>query len=169
MNEDKKYHIKRLLADTLAQAGSDDLDALEKLLQGIRSKQNKKSKTYLNGVLNYQGQLTEDKKYEAEIELTPFVLNPLKIVHGGITATFADTVMGTLVNELLPENKRCVTSELKLNYLKPATGSKLKCKAELVHRGSHICFVTANILTEDEEIAAYAAGSFFIISKPERI
>ncbi|MBM7644236.1 uncharacterized protein (TIGR00369 family) [Scopulibacillus daqui] len=169
MCEDKKKEIERLLADSLANAAPEDLNVLENLLHGIKLKQNKQSRTYLNGVLNYQGQLTGEKTYEAEITLTPFALNPLNIVHGGITAAFCDTVMGTLVNKILPDNQTCVTSELKLNYLKPAKGSKLICKSELVHRGNNICFVTAQVLTEDHEIAAYAAGSFFIIPKPKHI
>ncbi|TCP30491.1 uncharacterized protein (TIGR00369 family) [Scopulibacillus darangshiensis] len=167
MRADEKSAVNDLLKKVLEEANREELDVLEQLLNGIRAKQTKQSRTYINGVLEYKGGLTGEGTYEAEIKLNPFIMNPLNIVHGGMTATFADTAMGTLVNDILGQDMTSVTSEIKVNYLKPAAGDTLKCKAIVVHKGKNLCFVTADILSDRGKLVAHASGSFFIVPVPK--
>lgn len=163
----EKQLINDLFTKVVEESDPEDLDVLRQLLDGMRAKQTQQSRTYINGVLEYKGQLLDNKTYEAEMKLQPFIMNPLNILHGGITATFADTAMGTLVNDILDDDMTSVTSEIKINYLKPAIGEKLRCHAKVVHKGKNICFVTAEILSDHEKVVAYASGSFFIIPVPK--
>lgn len=162
-----KEKLMSLFENVLNSANDEEQQVLHDLLTGVSKKQNNETRTYINGVLNYKGERTGDKNYRAEITLQPFANNPLQILHGGITATFADTAMGTLVNHVLDENHTSVTSEIKVNYLKPAVGEKLICEAEVVHRGKNICFISASLKSDEGVIVAFATGSFFIIPVPE--
>lgn len=164
-----KKTINALFENVLNKADQDDETVLTALLEGMQQKQQGVSRTYINGTLNYKGEMAGEKTYKAEISLNPFVNNPLQIVHGGITATFADTAMGTLVNKVLDDDHTSVTSELKINYLKPATGEKLFCKAEVVHQGKSLCFVTATLMTDLGKTVAFASGSFFVVPIPENL
>jgi uncharacterized protein (TIGR00369 family) len=64
-------------------------------------------------------------------ELTQFYGN----VHGGILATVADMAMALAVNTLVAENEFTVTAEMKINYLRPASGKYLTAKGKVIKRG----------------------------------
>lgn len=164
---EEKLELIHLFENVLNNANHEEQHVLRDVLKGIERKQKGETRTYINGVLNYQGNRTGEKSYRAEIDLQPFANNPLQILHGGITATFADTAMGTLVNHVLDDAHTSVTSEIKVNYLKPAIGKKLICEANVIHQGKNICFISASVLSDEGKTVAFASGSFFIIPVPE--
>mgnify|MGYP001269049354 FL=1 len=155
-----------LFENILREAQPEELGVLERLLFAIHNVQTGREKTYLHGAFRYRGEMTGENSYEATIELTPFFLNNLHILHGGITATFADTAMGTLVGLNLPKDQTSVTSEIKVNYLRPIIGKEIRCKAEIVHRGKSLWVTECKIYDQGKESpAAYASASFFVIPK----
>lgn len=156
-----KIHEK--LEEFLQRATEEDVRVLQSVLDGFNKKQNGEVSTYLEGLTDVSGKMIDEKTYEMTLPITPLVLNPLFIVHGGITATLADSAMGTLVGHLLPEGKKAVTSEIKLNYISPGVGKMLKCIATALHVGKKTCVTEAKIYTEEGKLAATASGSFFII------
>ena len=102
---------------------------------------------------------------EITIPITPIINNNLDIVHGGITATVLDTAMGVLANQLLPEGFGAVTNQLNIHYIAPGIGETLRCKADIVHKGSKTMVISGEAFRSDGKKIAYATGTFFIIKK----
>lgn len=163
MKDERQKKIAQMIEEALPAANDNELAAIERLLSAITHEHLAKAATYINSLMDYRGEQVDENSYKAEITIHPFIMNSLNIVHGGIIATLADTAMGTLVHAAAPEGKTGVTSEIKLNYIRPAIGKKLFCEAKIEHRGSSIFFVTANILSDQGKLVAFASGSFFII------
>lgn len=164
-----KQELIALFDEVLKNANDEELQVVKRLLQSTRDVQTKTEPTYLNGAFKYKGEMTGPSSYEATIQLSPFFLNNLNILHGGMTATFADTAMGTLVSLLLPKELASVTSEIKVNYLRPVKGDRLTCKAEVVHRGKSLWVTESKIYGDDpEHPVVFASGSFFVIHRRQK-
>jgi uncharacterized protein (TIGR00369 family) len=59
-------------------------------------------------------------------------------IHAGLIATMSDHTAGYAAYTLVPNDARILTIEFKINFLKPAYGSALKCKAEVISQGKQI-------------------------------
>lgn len=150
----------------LEEATVEEFHILQALLIAAKAKQNGEYRSYLSALLKVESRFLENGNYEVRIPIEPLIYNPLQIVHGGITASLIDIAMGSLVYQSIPEHYKTVTTELKVNYLKPGIGQQLICVASLVHKGNSICVTQAEVLNEKGTIIAIATGSFFII-KPK--
>ncbi len=102
---------------------------------------------------------------ECEIEVTASHLNPGSIAHGGVIYTLADAAMGAAVMALLEPGKRCVTAELKVNYLKPVAAGRVTAHATVVRLGRHLATVTTDLRDDDREVVAIGLGTFAILSR----
>lgn len=92
---------------------------------------------------------------EGVLDLAPEVLNPMGIVHGGCLATLADTVTGAAAHST---GLKCVTLNCTMNYLRPAVGRQIFCKAKVQKSGRTIQVCEA-VLTNDQG-EAVATGTF---------
>ncbi|MDX5475326.1 MAG: PaaI family thioesterase [Bacillaceae bacterium] len=137
------------------------------ILKSLEAKRNNLQTTFVASLLN----LTvtdfnfEKKTLQMTMDNSTLLDNSLTILHGGFSATFLDTVMGTLASKITPENKTTVTSEIKVNFLRPGIGEKFSCQASVIHQGSKIIVVEGKMMNEMQKIVAHATGSFFIIDK----
>ncbi len=152
--------VKKLFQQIIENGTEEELHVLEHVLEGL----DKKEHSYINRLLHMDYEITEEG-LEIKIPLHPMVNNPLKILHGGITATVIDTAMGALVHHLLPNDKAGVTTQLTINYIAPGIGDDIICKARISHHGSKTMLVNADVLRSDGQKIAQATGSFFIIDR----
>jgi acyl-CoA thioesterase len=90
-------------------------------------------------------------------------LNPHGVVHGGVIYTLADTAMGAALTTRLEVGERCVTLEIKINYLAPALEGTLTCEAAVVGRARRVGVLEARVRDEAEKLVALATGSFYIM------
>jgi acyl-CoA thioesterase len=97
------------------------------------------------------------------VKLRPEHLNPHGVVHGGVIYTLADTTMGAALTTRLDAGERCVTLEIKINYVAPALEGTLACEAVVVDRGRRIGVLEARVRDEAEKLVALATGSFYIM------
>lgn len=88
----------------------------------------------------------------------------LGIVHGGAIATLADNAGWYAVMSLLGEMQTCVTIEMKVNYLKPASGENLLAQAKVINRTKKTAFSVIEIFSKDI-LVAYASATYMIISE----
>ena len=65
--------------------------------------------------------------------------------HAGLIATMADHTAGYASYSLVPESQRILTIEYKINYLKPASGEFLECRAWVLKPGKQILFTEAEV------------------------
>jgi uncharacterized protein (TIGR00369 family) len=63
-------------------------------------------------------------------------LNSSGVAHGGVLCTLADAVMGSAAYSTLEPEQRCVTAELKVNFLKPIPPGRITADARVMHKGS---------------------------------
>ncbi len=97
-----------------------------------------------------------------EMPITPESLNPLGLVHGGCLAALADSVAGTAV---YVHGRVCVTLNCSFNYLRPASGTLIRCVGTVQKLGSTIA-VCDVVLTDDQD-QAVASGCFTFFRKEE--
>jgi uncharacterized protein (TIGR00369 family) len=116
--------------------------------------------------MGLKGKFVGENEYEFCVPITAFMLNRAGIVHGGITATLADSTMGSLINKRLPKGYiGAVTTEMKVNYLTPGRGEYLISRAKLLHMGKTLATATCEIKNEKGRLITYTTGTFYMIRR----
>ncbi len=72
-------------------------------------------------------------------------------VHAGVIATMADHTAGYASYSLVPKNRRILTVEYKINFIAPAMGEVLECRAEVIKPGKSL------LVAESEVYAVHKA------------
>ncbi|RAL25667.1 PaaI family thioesterase [Thermoflavimicrobium daqui] len=152
------------IMQVLQQGSDEEKELLRLTLQAIHQKR-ERSSAYLSGFMGLSGQFIDKDTYEFRIPITPFMMNSIGIVHGGIIASLADSTMGSLVNKSIPDGSGAVTSELKINYLRPGIGKELISRAKLVHKGYTLVVSQCEITNERGQKIAFATSTFYVIKK----
>ena len=87
-------------------------------------------------------------------------------VHGGMLVAFADTIAG---HSLTPHGKMCVTQGSTVNFLRPAAGAYLFCRAIPVKVGKRICVVSVEQRNDRDELVTTALFTFAVVEDIEPI
>lgn len=151
----------------LANASNEEREILSIMLDSLIQKRESTSSTYISRLMDMTTQIMDDDSIEISVPITPLLANNLGIVHGGLTATLLDTAMGTAANRHLDLHQAAVTSEMKINFTSPGTGSKLTCKAKVLHRGKQMIVTEGKVFGDEGQLIALATGTFFVIRKKE--
>jgi len=77
--------------------------------------------------------------------------------HGGLVATMADLAAGFAATTLVPENFGVVTSDLKVSYLNPGVGQRIKAIGWVLKSGRRLHFCEAEVWCDDVLIAKASA------------
>jgi len=81
------------------------------------------------------------------------------LVHGGITITLMDEVMTWAA--ILEERGACVAAEIKSRLRRPiAAGQQVRAEARVTGRKSRMILTEAQLLDEDGQLLAAAAGKY---------
>ena len=88
----------------------------------------------------------------------------LGVVHGGAIATLADHCGWYAVISQLDAGYTSVTIELKINYLRPATGERLLAEAKVINRTRRTAFAVVEIYVQ-EVLVAYATATYSIVDE----
>ncbi|UFS62986.1 PaaI family thioesterase [Sulfurimonas sp. HSL-3221] len=106
---------------------------------------------------------------EAEVELhvQPHHLQHLGFVHGGVISTLMDNTGWYAAVSNLDEGFTAVTMEIKINYLKPASGKHLLASAAVKRQGRKTAFVTIE-LHDEGKLVAFATGTYAIMEEPQQ-
>ncbi|GAB7129633.1 hypothetical protein JCM19000A_41410 [Silvimonas sp. JCM 19000] len=89
---------------------------------------------------------------------TPAHCNGGGIVHGGMLSTLADTWLANNVLAQLPAERRMVTTNLAVDFLRPVwPGQVLECAIDRVKIGSRLCHISGVLLVEQEAVVAMRA------------
>lgn len=87
----------------------------------------------------------------ARLEIQPQHRQQMGFVHGGVTATFADVVMGFAAFTLVKKGQGVVTADLRLSYLNPGVGDVLYAKGFVIKAGQKLIFCEAELWMMDGE------------------
>jgi uncharacterized protein (TIGR00369 family) len=65
--------------------------------------------------------------------------------HAGLIATMADHTAGYASYSLVPDTRRILTIEYKINYFQPAAGEYLECHGHVTKPGTNVLFTEAEV------------------------
>ncbi|MFQ5925594.1 MAG: PaaI family thioesterase [Dehalococcoidia bacterium] len=97
------------------------------------------------------------------LEVNEKLLNPYKVLHGGVIYSMADTGMGGALYSYLDEDELCTTLEIKIVYFTAVASGILTCETKLIHKGRKIAVLESEIKGDGRPIAK--AIGIFSISK----
>lgn len=86
--------------------------------------------------------------------------------HGGLVATLADITAGFAAVSLVPEDHHVVTGEIKVSYLNPGVGDKLKSIGWVLKQGRKMNFCESEVWAikgEEERLIAKATATMVTI------
>lgn len=90
-------------------------------------------------------------------------------IHAGVQGTMADHTAGGAAFTVLGPGKVALTVEYKLNLLRPASGDRLRCRAEVVKPGRSITVAESKVFDrhgDEEHLAATATVTLAIVDDP---
>ena len=96
-------------------------------------------------------------RIEVELALAPQHLQQRGFAHGGLIATLADLVAGFAAVTLVPDTFGVVTSDLKISYLNPGVGQRLRAVGWVLKPGRRLHFCEAEVWCDDLLIAKASA------------
>ncbi|MDD2853717.1 MAG: PaaI family thioesterase [Desulfuromonadaceae bacterium] len=83
--------------------------------------------------------------------------------HGGLIATLADTV-SFFPKPLLPSGKNCTTTNLNVNFVRPATaGETLTARSVLTHMGRRMATLNVEIKNGEGKLVAHGTTTLMFI------
>lgn len=83
---------------------------------------------------------------------------------GGVQAALMDEAMAHAVIASLEPDRRTVTMDLHMRYLRPAGRSALHAEARIVRRGNKVVVVEGEIQNDKGEAVSLATASFLILN-----
>ncbi len=98
------------------------------------------------------------------LEVNEKLLNPHRVLHGGVTYSMADTGMGAALYSCMDDDELCATIESKIVYFKAVTSGRLTCDTKLVHRSKRIATLESEI-RNGERLIAKALGTFSVFKE----
>lgn len=82
------------------------------------------------------------------------------VVHGGILAALADTTAAIAAYTAVPRGTEIATVELKINYLEPVPGGKIRAEGRVLRAGRNFVVTECEIYNDDGSMAAKALLTF---------
>ena len=98
---------------------------------------------------------------ECVIIINEKLLNPHKVVHGGVLYSMVDTGMGMALYSYLNKDELCATVEIKIVYFMAVASGLLTCKTNVIHRGKRFAALESEIENEGH-LVAKAMGTYSI-------
>ena len=108
---------------------------------------------------------------EGALSLEQHHLQQMEFVHGGVTATVSDIVMGFAAFTLVKKGQGVVTVEMKVSYFNPGQGDTLHAIGKVVKAGSrlHFCESELWVLKGDHRTLIAKGTATMAVVNPEDI
>jgi uncharacterized protein (TIGR00369 family) len=88
-------------------------------------------------------------------------------VHAGVQATIADHTAGGAAGTLAAGGDLVLTVEFKINFLRPALGERLRCRATVLRRGKTLNVAESEVFAErdgSEKLVAKAMVTLAVVA-----
>ena len=105
----------------------------------------------------------EEKKAIISCENKKQLSQGLGYMHGGMVAAILDTAGGFAAFTVVPANCHIVTSELKINYMRPVISKKVFGIGEVISQGKKLIVVEATLKDENDNMLAKMMATMFVI------
>jgi uncharacterized protein (TIGR00369 family) len=101
---------------------------------------------------------------EVELDVQPHHLQHMGFIHGGVISTLMDNTGWYAAVSNLRDDQTAVTMEIKINYLKPASGKHLIASASVKRQGRTTSFVLIE-LHDEGRLVAFATGTYAVLQE----
>ncbi|MBD1370942.1 PaaI family thioesterase [Hazenella sp. IB182357] len=120
---------------------------------------------YIEELMNFRalGFDHEKNKYIHRMLITDELTNRYQILHGGVTATFIDTAMGSTVFQDMGDDTRVVTLDMSVNFLAPGENGWLDAETEIIKKGKTVLVMETKVNDERQRLIASASATFFLL------
>jgi len=96
------------------------------------------------------------------LQVTDRLLNPNRVLHGGVVYSLADTGMAGALHTDLDADESCATVEISIVYLAAVTSGTLTCDTKLIHRSKRIAILQSEV-ENDGRLVPKALGTYSVI------
>jgi uncharacterized protein (TIGR00369 family) len=96
---------------------------------------------------------------ELEFTATDGFLNPVGVVQGGMLAAMLDDTLGPALVATLGPGQFAPTTDLHVQFLRPAHPGRLVGRGRVVRRGRQIAFLAGELVDESGAIVATAVAT----------
>ena len=105
-----------------------------------------------------------------ELKIAEQLFNPFATVHGGILCTLLDSAMTAAVLSTLRIGLTCSTLEIKVNFVRPVTGTLgvVRGEGNVIHLGSSFATAEGKVLDGQGKLYAHGVGTCSIRAPAER-
>jgi len=110
--------------------------------------------------LGFEVEAVEKGRAIFQLDVLPHHKQLHGVVHGGILAALADTTAAIAAYTTVPKGTEIATVELKINYLEPVPGGRIKADARVLRTGRNFVVTECEILNENGSLAAKALLTF---------
>ena len=103
---------------------------------------------------------------ETRVQVVPVLKQQHGFVHAGVVMTLADHTCGGAAATTAPAGHDVITVENKVSFLRPASGSVLFCRAQVLRAGKSLVFVEAEVAVEratERVLVAKASSTLAVI------
>lgn len=87
-------------------------------------------------------------------------------VHAGVQATMADHTAGVAAGSLMPPGRIVLSTQLSLQLLRPAKGTRLRCRAKVLKAGRTLTVVESEVFCEGadgERLVSKLTGTMAVV------
>ncbi len=139
-----------------------EVKTIHKLVQALK-RTRMSPLAYIEEMMNFQSDGLDKERgvYVHRMLVTDELKNRYKILHGGITATFIDTAMGSTVFQKFGLDRQAVTLDLNVRFLSPAKNGWLVADTEIIKSGRTIIILETKVRDDEGKLVASASGTFF--------
>ncbi|MFO8090678.1 MAG: PaaI family thioesterase [Desulfatiglandaceae bacterium] len=117
-------------------------------------------KDFSRGFIEYCGFEAVDikrGKVESSLNVTDNHRQQDGFVHAGVMAAMADHTAGYAGFTTVEDDRRILTVEFKINFLRPASGHVITCRAQVIREGSRLVVAEAEVYDVREKGSALCA------------
>ena len=91
------------------------------------------------------------------------LLQSMGLMHGGAIFSAADFASGMAAHTMLGPEEKCVTLEMKINYIAAVTGEDCLAEARVAHKGRSSIVVECDVKTAAGQLVAKTLATFFVL------
>lgn len=91
------------------------------------------------------------------------VRNPFGFIHGGYLAVFVDALLSSAIGSVLEDGELATTADLRLEFIRPARYAPLRGEGRVLHKGSRVAFVEAEVCSASEELLVRASSTWTVL------
>ena len=90
-------------------------------------------------------------------------LNSNGVLHGGVTASIADEAAWHAMNHIYKAERAATTTELKVNYLRPIAGKKMRARAYSLRAGKTLFVSRVDMFDASKRLSAVSLVTYMLL------